>query len=79
MASLRKSIAMLAIGLVAFSLSLAVLTAYVWSMLGGESLYTAFIAAVKLLSCFIAALVAAASFNVVLRRCVSALSDGQGG
>lgn len=78
MASLRKAIAMLAIGLVCFSLLLSVFTAYVWSMLGGESLYDAFIAAVKLLSGFIAALVAAASFNVAWRRCVSALSEGEG-
>lgn len=79
MASLRKAIAMLSIGLVCFSLLLAVFTAYAWSMLGGESLYVAFIAAVKLLSGFIAALVAAASFNVDWRRCAGALSEGQGG
>ncbi|HEL3156577.1 TPA: hypothetical protein UMF67_000249 [Stenotrophomonas maltophilia] len=78
MASLRKAIAMLAIGLVCFSLLLAVFTAYVWLMLGSESLFDAFIAAVKLLSGFIAALVAAASFNVAWRRCVSALSETEG-
>ncbi|MDP9617877.1 UNVERIFIED_ORG: magnesium-transporting ATPase (P-type) [Stenotrophomonas maltophilia] len=75
MASLRKAIAMLATGLVCFSLLLAVFTAYAWLMLGGESLCDAFIAAVKLLSGFIAALVAAASFNVAWRRCVSAPSE----
>lgn len=79
MTSPLKAIAILAIGLVCFSLLLAVFTAYAWSMLGGASLYDAFIAAVKLLSGFIAALVAAASFNVAWRRCVSALSEGQGG
>lgn len=79
MASPRKAIAILAIGLVCFSLLLAVFTAYAWSMLGDASLYDAFIAAVKLLSGFIAALVAAASFNVAWRRCVSALFEGQGG
>ncbi|HHA2550527.1 hypothetical protein [Stenotrophomonas sp. SMYL36] len=79
MASPRKAIAILAIGLVCFSLLLAVFTAYTWLMLGGASLYGAFIAAVKLVSGFIAALVAAASFNVAWRRCVSALSEGQGG
>ncbi|HDS1091462.1 TPA: hypothetical protein ACOFD1_000055 [Stenotrophomonas maltophilia] len=79
MASPCKAITTLAIGLVCLSLLLVVFTAYTWSMLGGESLYDAFIAAVKLLSGFIAALVAAASFNVAWRRWVSALSDGQGG
>ena len=79
MASLRKAIAILAIGLLCFSLLLAVFTAYAWSMLGGASLYDSFIAAFKLLSGFIAALVAAASFNVAWRRCVGALSEGQGG
>ncbi|HEL5613794.1 TPA: hypothetical protein UNK10_000158 [Stenotrophomonas maltophilia] len=79
MASPRKAIATLALGLVCFSLLLAVFTAYAWSMLGGASLYDAFIAAVKLLSGFIAALVAAASFNAAWRRCVSGLSEGQGG
>ncbi|MGR0018245.1 hypothetical protein [Stenotrophomonas maltophilia] len=79
MVSPRKAIAMLAIGLLCFSLLLAVFTAYAWSMLGGVSLYVAFIAAVKLLSGFIAALVAAASFNVAWRRCVGPRSEGQGG
>lgn len=79
MASPRKAIAMLAIGLLCFSLLLAVFTAYAWSMLGGASLYDSFIAAAKLLSGFIAALVAAASFNVAWQRCVGALSEGQGG
>lgn len=79
MASLRKAIAILAIGLLCFSLLLVVFTAYAWSMLGGASLYDSFIAAVKLLSGFIAALVAAASFNVAWRRCVGASSEGQGG
>lgn len=79
MVTVRKAIAFLAIGLVCLSLLLAVFTAYAWSMLGDASLYDAFIAAVKLLSGFIAALVAAASFNVAWRRCVGVSSEGQGG
>lgn len=79
MASLRKAIPMLAAALVYYALLFAAITGYVWLMLGGESLYDALIAAVKLLSGFVVALLAAASFNAAWRRYVSTPSDGQDG
>lgn len=79
MASLRKAIPMLAAVLVYYSLLFAAITGYVWLMLGGESVYDDLIAAIKLLSGFVVALLAAASFNAVWRRYVSKPSDGQGG
>lgn len=67
MASFRKAIAMLAIGLVCFSLLLAGFTAYVWLMLGGDSVYGALIAALKLLCGFVGALAIATFISAVLR------------
>lgn len=67
MASLRKAIAMLAACLVYYSLLLAMFTAYVWLMLGGESLYDALITAIKLLCGFVGALAIGTFINAVLR------------
>lgn len=79
MASPRKVIAMLAACLVYYSLLFAAITAYVWLMFGGGSIYDALVAAIKLLCGFVVALLAAASFNAAWRRYVSKPSDGQGG
>lgn len=79
MASPRKALAMLAACLVYYSLLFAAITAYVWLMLGGGSIYDALIAAIKLLFGFVVALLAAASFNAAWRRYISKPSDGQGG
>lgn len=67
MASPRKSIAILAACLVYGSLLLAAFTGYAWLMLGGDSLYDAVIAAIKLLCGFVGALALVTCINAVLR------------
>lgn len=67
MASPRKAIATLAACLVYCSLLLAAFTGYVWLMLGGDSLYEAVIAAIKLLCGFVGALAIVACVKAVLR------------
>ncbi|WP_146257074.1 hypothetical protein [Stenotrophomonas maltophilia] len=59
--------AMLAACLVYFSLLLAAFTGYVWLMLGGDSLYEAVIAAIKLLCGFVLALAITACVKAALR------------
>ena len=78
MASPSKAIAALAIGLVGFSLALAAFTAYAWLMLGDASLYDVFVAALKLLSGFVALLSIGACINVLFRRSVCTQSERQG-
>ena len=50
-----------------YYLLLAAFTAYVWLMLGGESLYDALITAIKLLCGFVVALAIGTFINAVLR------------